>query len=197
MTTIPLNPASRTVAGPMRSRQPMLPRRFWTNTFIIWHLTAISIWSLPFQPTLKAVVDRLTRPYLLFTGAWQAWDMFSPDPIQIRTRMDATVSFRDGSRATWTFPEMAKLGLIERFQKERYRKWGQDNVRSDANWRLWEPTASYIARQYADPKNPPVRVELHRHWSPVRRTPPPAVVSSATRWSHFTFYRMAVHREDL
>src|SRR5262245_28903156 len=73
------------------------------NVFIVSYIVAVFFWSLPFDGGLKSSVNRRTAPYVLFTGLWQSWDMFSPDPKNIQVKMDATVTMRDGTSRKWVF----------------------------------------------------------------------------------------------
>ncbi len=36
----------------------------------------------PLSAALKLSFEPLTRPYLLFTGQWQNWNLFAPDPLR-------------------------------------------------------------------------------------------------------------------
>ena len=164
------------------------------NAFIVVNVVGAFFWSQPFEYQPRKFVCDLLGGYLRFVGLWQHWDMFSPEPRRVRIRMDATVTLRDGSQCTWTFPQMDQMGLFERFRKERFRKWAHDNVRLDTGAKTWEPTAHYIARQFTDSKNPPVAVALHRHWAIV--PPPESGRDPAHEPFHdFTFYqtKIAVH----
>ena len=101
--------------------------------------------------------------------------MFAPNPAMANAYLEAEVTFRDGSRATWPFPRMDRMGYFERFRKERYRKWATERV----NWMggkpdpaLAEAAARFAARQVdRGPDNPPWAIELVRYWAP---TPPPS-----------------------
>ncbi len=162
-------------------------KRWVLNAFIVTHIFAILVWSLPTEMKFKVPVNLFFEPYFSLTGLWQGWDMFAPNPRNLQIRMDVKVTFRDQSEKVWDFPRMETLGFYERFQKERFRKWAHDNVRLDTSSRLWPATADYIARQFEDKKNPVVHMEFRRHWielklSETEREP------SSTEWSHFTFY---------
>ena len=107
--------------------------------------------------------------------------MFSPDPLSVNFRVSAEVVFRDGSTKSWEFPRMEKLGLGERFQKERYRKW-RERVRQDVYAGIWDDTCRYIARLFRNPANPPVRVILIRYWQPI---PPPRITAGKRKPDDF------------
>ena len=92
---------------------------------------------------------------------------------------------------------MHLLSLTERYAKERYRKFGNERLRLDANSALWPDAARYIARLYnTDPANPPVSVQLVRHWSMV---PPPSQNRTAEPQpiSHYAYFTYPVTQEDL
>ncbi len=140
-------------------------RRLFIHCFIVWHLLAIGLWSLPDSP-LQARLVQPFRAYLLWTGLWQGWSMFAPDPLRINIDLDATIAFQDGTHAQWIFPRMERLGIFERYQKERYRKW-RERIREDASALVWPDTARFIARLQHTPDHIPVHVTLTRHWSDI------------------------------
>jgi len=151
---------------------PTVRLRAWlVNAFILFHVVAIAAWSIPgaAQPAPVRALNRLLAPYMLRSGLWQGWDMFSPEPLSINVDLDAEVTFADGSQATWVFPRMERLGYLERYRKERYRKW-RERVRLDAFALVWPDTARYVARLYDGPEHPVDRVALTRRW--VEVTPP-------------------------
>ena len=100
---------------------------------------------------------------------WQGWNMFAPNPKNTNFELDAEITFEAGSKTTWAFPKMQQFGLVQRYQKERYRKW-MERVRQGKFNRAWPDTARYIARLHANPTNPPRQVSLRCYWSEI---PPP------------------------
>jgi len=155
--------------------------------FFFFHLACITIWALPEPPAavrskeveprgsdwlLLANADHLktnsiVETYVLSTGIWQYWDMFSPDPAQVDFYGDAEVVYRDGSVKTYAYPRMADLPIAFKGPKERYRKFFE-RVREDKASRLW-PTFGYriALLNYSNRLNPPTIVRLKRHWLPV------------------------------
>jgi hypothetical protein len=116
--------------------------------------------------------------------------MFAPEPVSQLRRMDAKICFRDGSERTWEFFDPSGSGTLERWRKERHRKWAHENLRLDSNKRLWEPAARYIARQFSDdPNNPPILIEFRRHWADVPAAPGSVEPLDRIHWESYTFYR--------
>ena len=144
-------------------------RRSLVDAFIIFHVLAICCWTLPIPWPGASTVNDIVGGYMRYSGLWQNWNMFSPD-ASLLLRMDATVTFRDGTTKKWVFPQMEEMSVWRRYQKERYRKWAHDNVREDDNKVTWYPTAKFIARQCTERDNPAVKVALHRYWAEI---PPP------------------------
>jgi len=167
-------------------------KRVVINGFIIVHLVAIFCWAIPLNSLLRTAINDRFSPYLLWSGLWQGWDMFSPNPRSFNTYLEAEITFRDGQQRVWKFPRMNELGYIERYFHERYRKWANDNVRLDANSALWPDTARYIARLHFNASNPPQSVKLVRYWADI---PPPsgqAYLPSQEQWQHFVFFTYQV-----
>jgi hypothetical protein len=179
---------------------PSRPRhsavRLALTTFIIFHLAAITAWSLQSDSPLIQNFNKLIRPYMLWTGLFQNWDMFAPDPSKLNCNVGAVVEYRDGTRSLWSFPKMESMGLVDKYFRERWRKYANDNLRLDTNAALWPDAARYVARQNNRPGNPPVAVSLLRYWSEV---PPPAPngIYEPAPWQWYTFFRYPVEARDL
>lgn len=169
---------------------------FAINSFIVVYLFAVFAWTCPFPSTYLRSINETTGPVMRCFGMWQSWDMFAPEPKSIQTRLDATLVMRDGTTRQWVFFKDGGVGVFERMRQERNRKWGHDNVRLDMKSGLWEPTALFIARQFVEPENIPVEIELHRHWADI--APPDAPDAGQTRpWKRYTFYRRNIRPEDV
>ena len=143
-------------------------KRAFINAFVILHLYIIFFWGMP-GSNLRSLAIVPVQSYVLKTGLWHSWDMFSPDPLAVNFNLEAHITFQDGSIRIWEFPRMEQLGFWERYQKERYRKW-RERVRQDIYSMVWPDTARFIARLNNHGTNPPVKVVLVRHWGPI---PPP------------------------
>jgi hypothetical protein len=140
-------------------------KRAVISLFIFCHLYIMALWGMP-GSTFRYWLSVPISDYVLYTGLWHSWDMFSPDPLAVNFTLDAEILYQSGLTRIWTFPRMEKLGYFERFQKERYRKW-RERVRLDVFSMIWDDTARYIARLNDMPANHPVRVTLVRRWQPI------------------------------
>jgi hypothetical protein len=168
---------------------------------VLAHLFAIITWSMPWppapylrgdlKPTFKHVaqnpsdwlltanakvknqgyVDR----YLTFTGLWQAWDMFAPNPSSLDRWVDAEVQYADGSTEIIAYPRMYDIPLPRKYIMERHRKYLERVVdrRWQDRWPAFGQRLAYWA--YTDPKNPPlwVTVRVHERWIEPMGTPTP------------------------
>jgi hypothetical protein len=143
-------------------------KRLSISVFIAFHLYIMAIWGLP-GSNFRYQFSKPITSYVIYTGLWHSWDMFSPDPLALNFLVESQITYQDGSSKIWVFPRMEKLGLWERYQKERYRKW-RERVRLDAFGMVWDDTARYIARLNDTPTNHPVQVTLIRRWESI---PPP------------------------
>ena len=136
------------------------------NAFLLFHLLAITCWAIPFANPLTALSRSAVRPYFLWAGLFQSWDMFSPLPKSSNIYVEAIVLYEDGNTRNWAFPRMELLNLKDRYFKERYRKF-VENLNDDAHAELWPDAARFIARVN---NNRPARVKvvfLVRHWSAI------------------------------
>lgn len=146
-------------------------RRTAVNIFIAYHLVAIWVWCLPKDFALRAPLLKWTAPYIVRSGLWQHWTMFSPNPRTENIRVGAEITYANGSVQSYEFPQMDRLGYMERYRRERFRKWANDNLRLDDHSRLWPPAARWVARLHSGGPQPVSRVRLVRRWSAQR---PPA-----------------------
>lgn len=188
--------ATRVVSQP-EAGPPGYPRsaKLALSAFILFHIVAIVSFCFPLNTMFIPAIKNAVRPYMLWTGLFQAWDMFAPEPRRTNIRMAAEVTFRDGATRLWRFPEMNQLGYFARYAKERYRKYSNDNLRLDENALLWPDAARQIARiNNTNPNNPPVAVRLVRSWADV---PGPDAPPDSERWYSFVFYRYTVAPGDV
>lgn len=184
------------------------------KAFVLFHLLAVISWSLPpppgrvLKPGAKFALRETSnyflkanaplkqspiRDYLFFTGQWQSWDMFAPDPLNTDYWLDAVVTYQDGSVRRFQYPRMFDLSIGEKYFKERYRKYFE-NVRGDQFAYLWPDLAQRIALlASSDRGNLPAKVALVKHWKVV--APPGAPPND--RYLSGTFYEHLVDQKRL
>jgi hypothetical protein len=169
-------------------------KRLAINAFLIFHMVGVACWSLPLTNPLAVSYKNLIRPYFLWAGLFQSWDMFSPTPKFVNTYVEAIVLRTDGNTQIWRFPRMEKMGFIDRYTKERYRKF-VETINNDSSAALWPDVARFIAR-HADPSPVPVNmVLLVRYWSPI--VPRGDNPSTPEPWDEHVFYSYTVTPGDL
>src|SRR5262245_56964619 len=105
--------------------------RAFLSVLIVGYVPTIFFLTTPSRCPLKNWFAQHTTTFLIWSGLWQGWDMFAPNPLTECTHMDAQVLMSDRTNATWTFPRMSELGFWDKQYRERYRKWGQDRIRMD------------------------------------------------------------------
>ncbi len=99
--------------------------------------------------------DKLAR----LMGVEQEWGVFAPNPRSQSLDLEATVTFADGSTATWHLPDGDQLTGALRYY--RWRKW-LERVRADDFREIWSPTAHWIASLYEHRPSPVREVALIR-----------------------------------
>lgn len=172
-------------------------RMFAANLFIIFHLAAFFAWCLPIQSLIVSNFKNRIKPYMFATGLFQGWDMFAPDPLRLNIRVDAEITYRDGSVRAWQYPRMDKLGFVDRYFKERYRKYATEYLRVDEYAALRPDSARLLARVNNDqPSNPPVTVTLFRSWSEIQPAHPDGSYEEGP-WTRVSFFTYTVTPGDL
>jgi hypothetical protein len=167
---------------------------FAINAFLVFHILAISCWALPINNPLIDQCRSLVRPYFLWSGLFQSWDMFSPSPKAANSYLEAIIIYKDRSTQLWSFPRMEFLSLKERYFKERYRKY-EENLANDANSGLWPDAARHIARLNDNGANPPQTVMLVARWSNI--IPRTDDTYDRGPWGVNVFFTYDVKPEDL
>src|SRR6201985_661708 len=132
-------------------------RRGVISAFILFHLLVITVVAVPLKAF--AGVKELVMPYMRWSGLFQSWDMFGPDPVKVNTYVKAVVISRDRHMQVWSFPKMEDLGLEERFRKERYRKF-LEVLPLPQYAPLWPGVATHLARLLNNPADPPDKILL-------------------------------------
>lgn len=139
-------------------------KRLAINIFIAFHLLAIVCWCAPLNVPVLSSCKGLIRPYFLWAGLFQSWDMFAPVPKVANVYLEAELRYRDGSRKTWTFPRMEEMSLKQKLVKERYRKFA-DSLQHDELDDLLPDVARHVARLNSTPSNPVTTVILMQNYS--------------------------------
>jgi len=174
---------------------PLTPgRRILINTFLIFHLVVITCWCVPLPIPFAGLVKELARPYLLWSGMFQSWDMFAPSPKTINSYVEAMVFFKNGHTKKWAFPRMEQLSFTDRYYKERYRKY-VENLKEDNNSAIWADAAREIARLNSTPAAPVRMVFLIRYWSNIIPRDDDTIEPPA--WDGHVFFAYNVQPGDL
>jgi hypothetical protein len=182
------------IAYPAESHRRATEKRVLINALLISHLLAVTLWCVPITIPLTLAARRPIRPYLLWSGLFQSWDMFSPSPKSANTFIAAIVLYKDGDTLNWTFPRMEQMSLTDRYLKERYRKFAE-SLSQDNNLLLWPDAARFIARVNNNRRVSVRNVFLVRYWSDI--APPADGPYHQAPWNAHLFYGYEVKPEDL
>lgn len=169
-------------------------RKSAISIFCLSYLLATLIWLCPPCPTRDCLVDTYGTLYN-FVGLNQGWSVFAPRLRNINFHSTAIITYSDGTTELWEIPRMNKLTYWERFQKEKWRKWGSDTMPWPNYAALWPDVARFIARQHRNPTNPPKQVSLNLHWIEIPAECPRDALPEHTKF--YTFYVYHVSPEDL
>lgn len=117
-------------------------------------------WVLVYNDKLKT----LLQPYTWPTGFWQSWDMFAPNPSNWEGYVSAVVFYQDGTSRAFHYPRMYDLPLGIKYFKERFRKFLERAQPTQFAWNYPFFARRIALEAWKDPGNPPIKVELWRHW---------------------------------
>jgi hypothetical protein len=164
------------------------------NVFLVFHIVAIACWCIPVSTPLTQAARRLVRPYFVWSGLFQSWNMFSPNPKTSNAYLEAIIIYKDGSTELWSFPRMELLSLSQDYVKERYRKF-EENLTNQQYAALWPDAARYIARLKRNHSSPPQTIMLVVRWSDI--IPPKNGGYDRGPWDVNVFYKYTVQPWDL
>ena len=172
--------------------------RRWQTWLVVGYTLAAFSWAMParlFPP--KPYVDALTAKTMLLLGLWQAWDMFAPDPRGEDICVEVAFVDGEGNRDRRMLTDMVAMGYLERWQKERWRKFFNDHLRVDDERQLWQPFVEYAVRCLQAEGMDPVSAELVRWWRPCEPAMSPEFRADVRMapWTGFTFYRWTVPQD--
>ena len=161
-----------------------------TATMLVGNMRYLRTYKFPLQPNNPdtAYAINPVALYVESSGLWQYWDMFAPNPSSLDYWIDAKVVLKSGKEVVYDYPRMKKMGLVEKYLKERYRKYTERLNDPAYAWK-WPHTAYWMAAQaWTDPADPPLRVTLRRHWIDIQ----PPSQPTATTYTDADYYSMYV-----
>jgi hypothetical protein len=93
--------------------------------------------------------------------------------------------------------DMVAMGYVERWQKDRWRKYFNDHLRLDDERQLWQPFADYAVRRLRLEGYDPMSIELVRWWRSCEPAVGPELRADVRRtpWNSYVFHRWGVPRE--
>jgi hypothetical protein len=143
-----------------------LTRRRLVMVFVLLHLVAISLFSLPVEAFPFTALRGLLAPYMRCVGLNEMWNTFAPNPKSAEQYLKAVVVTLNGDIEVYSFPRMEELSFYERYRKERYRKFAESALCNDCSG-LWPDIEKEVARRAMNPLDPPDRVILLKFESPI------------------------------
>ena len=140
------------------------------SAFILFHLIAIACWTIPSDFSPVKDVKELVRPYMIWSGLFQSWDFFAPNPKAINSFIEAVAITGNREQKVWVFPRMEQLSFGARYRKERYRKFAEVlPLRNNAD--LWPGVATHVAGMFDSQTDPPQMVLLIQFQAPIKPGP--------------------------
>lgn len=166
------------------------------SAFVAVYAFAAFLWLLPGSPRRDDFLRPL-EPAILYLGLWQVYTMFAPNPRLFNPNIDVEMKCSDGTRLLWHYPRMEQFNLLERMQKERFRKYGYEHLNDDSEKMLRTDFARWLARQCLATGKIPTTLTFIRRWADI---PPPDKGLGKPLPPHsneFIFFRYEVRPEDL
>jgi hypothetical protein len=132
------------------------------SAFIIFHCGLNLTYMFNYHPYQNNIVHMFWG-YYHYLGLDQDFGVFAPYPRNQNPHLLALITYKDGTTKLWMAPRMERLDQLTRMQKERYRKFFDDNLAWGMYKTLWPDIAAYVARtNNDDATNPPQSVTVIR-----------------------------------
>jgi hypothetical protein len=143
------------------------------SIFILFNMVAILSWAIPLNVVPLPQIKEIVRPYLLWTGLFQSWDFFAPNPRPVNSYIQAVAVSQDHHMRVFNFPRMEQLSRATRYREERYRKFAE--VLCDPRYSaMWPDVARRVARLLDNSTYPPQMVILMKYEAPIKYGVTPA-----------------------
>jgi hypothetical protein len=127
------------------------------SAFIVITLVAIVAENLP-ASKLQRELAEVSRPFVRALNLSQVWGVFAPEPRRRSAFLSARVTFEDGSVETWRPPD--GLPFPHSYRDVHWRRWAEAMSRDDLQVATSQPTAEWLAREFAGSGRRPTRIEL-------------------------------------
>lgn len=163
----------------------------WRVIVVVGYTLAALSFSLPSEQfPLKPAIGMLTSRVMTTLSLWQYWDMFAPTPRTDDIKFEVIYRTADGRQKAVFLTDMVSMGYFERWQKERWRKFFNDHLRTDAESYLWQPFTEFYYRDLVKRGELPTKIELVRYWRSSERPVHPSLRSGVreTPWRRHIFY---------
>jgi hypothetical protein len=146
--------------SPQEAVESTLAGKLAISGFIVFLLIALLVSNLP-ESELKDTGRPLVRPLLEATALSQTWNLFAPNPRQSTLRLEARMTYADGTTSTWRPPDGDPV--VSEYRSYRWRKWAT-NVMSDRRQGQWPQVARWVAEHHRRDGQLPTQVVLVRQF---------------------------------
>ena len=134
--------------------------RFAISILIAYVLISLLVSNLP-SSELKETGRPVAEPLLEATGLSQTWNLFAPNPRRSTLRLQARLTYADGSQSVWEQPDGDPF--VSEYRSYRWRKWAS-NMMSDRRQALWPQVARWVAENHRRDGQLPTEVVLVRRF---------------------------------
>jgi hypothetical protein len=130
------------------------------SLFIVVHVGLTIAFLSPENIAFRRAITDASEGAWKFAGLWQGWALFAPEIRHSNSHCIALLTFADGSSTQWPLPRFDQMNLLEKYQKDKFRKWSGDNAPWDRYSEFWPGLARYIGRLHFQDGNRPVSCTL-------------------------------------
>ncbi len=111
---------------------------------IVYSVSAIAYISPP--SALRDTIVEKESSWWQFFGFDQRWALFAPSIRTVNFDVVCLITYNDGAMSLWQPPRVELMSLLERYQKDKFRKWGMDSLPGSRYQECWPDFSRYVGR---------------------------------------------------
>lgn len=89
-------------------------------------------------------------------GFDQRWELFAPNTRVVNCHTVVVVTMKNGNSTIWPLPRMDVVDQTQKYVRDKFRKWGTDNLPWEDHREFWPDFARWVGRSHYERDNPPV-----------------------------------------
>jgi hypothetical protein len=135
------------------------------STYLLFALA----WTLPSIGLGTQFLKSWATDTFTIFSLTQSWRMFAPNPGTNDFYISLKYTKKDGTKGEWLLSKMDEYSYLERYEKDRWRKYFNDYIVSDKYVYYWGSILKWGVKKLEKKGEKIEKIELWRHWRPANK----------------------------